>query len=125
MIYTACVLTGLLIGFLIKDWLNKGLLLQLERNAVIALKTTLTFLTLIKPLSPDEFVKKKNGSTGIGLVDEQMFLVRLANKKLETLSNIPLQELLGYKYSELKIVPYLPRDRDIDYLLDRINRLVT
>lgn len=125
MIYIACVLSGLLIGLIAKDLQYRGMRLELEKGATDALKATVMFLFRVQPVSPEDFAKKKDGSTGVGLLDQQMFLVRLVNKKLETISNVPLRELLGDRYSDLRITTYLPKDRDIDHLLSIINKLIT
>ena len=125
MIYFAFLLTGLLIGLLIKDLQFKKAVVDLDNDAYITFRQTKYFLSLLKPLSPEEFIQKmKPQSTGVGIVEGRMFLVQQSNGRLTTISDIPLKEMLGEFYNSLRIFPFLPSEREIDKLLSLISRFV-
>lgn len=125
MLYIACLLSGVLIGFLIKDYVASRRELVLNTDTYAVLKGTKQLLTMLIPLSPDAFIKEmKENDTGIGFLDGKMFLVQIKNRRLITLSNIPLKNILEDQYDNLKIVSYLPKENELLNFINRVNRIL-
>jgi hypothetical protein len=56
--YIAVFLSGLLVGFLIKDWVRRNEHLKITKQTVKTLLLVRTFLNFVKPITPEEFLKK-------------------------------------------------------------------
>jgi hypothetical protein len=121
MIYIAAILTGLLLGFLIKDriWMNEKHRLTIEVYQLLAY--LYKFIANLTPLAPDEFLKSfSEKTTGVGYVGNQMFLVQKKSDQLVTLTDYPLKQLLGKHYEDLLITAFIPSKNLIRDVLNRI-----
>ena len=125
MLYFAAFLTGLLVGFIIKDrlWVNQRYQLTAEIDRL--LDQLSKFVISLMPLTPDEFFEKfPVNTTGVGFVGNQMFLVKKIDNCLVTLTDYPLKPLLGKSYNDLRVTPFIPSESLLRDMLRRIGQFI-
>jgi hypothetical protein len=120
--YLLALLTGLLIGFFIKDLYYKSKVIQVNRDVTNTLRYLSKFVVALTPLTPDEFLPLD--STGVAFVDNQMFLVKAKDGQLVTFTDYPMKFLLGNRFADLRITAYIPTESLVKDALSRIARII-